>query len=179
MVDARVGSLPTMAEASTGSRSRAYLGLGSNLGDKRGMLDEAAARLGATPGVTVVARSGYYRTPPWGDTHQDWFLNAALALDTELPPHGLLSVCLGIERALGRVRERKWGPRSIDIDLLTYEGATIRDPDLVLPHPHLLERAFVLAPLAEIAPDLAVFGVPIADALAQLDRTGIERLPEG
>ena len=158
------------------SGSRSYLGLGSNLGDKRAMIDAAVERLDAMPGIRVEARSGYYRTPPWGDTEQDWFLNAAVAVETRLAPHDLLAACLGVERALGRVREKKWGPRIIDIDLLVYEGVTLRDEVLALPHPYLLERAFVLAPLVEIAPDLAVGGARIAEALAGLDRSGIERL---
>ena len=154
--------------------SRAYLGLGSNLGDKRGMLIQALERLDAMPGLRVVARSGFYRTPPWGDTNQDWFLNAAVAVETTLAPHDLLAACLAVERALGRVRERKWGPRTIDIDVLVYEGRTVQEPDLVLPHPHLMERAFVLKPLIEIAPDLEIGGVAIAQALAGLDQAGIE-----
>jgi 2-amino-4-hydroxy-6-hydroxymethyldihydropteridine diphosphokinase len=158
--------------------ARAYLGLGSNLGDKRAMLLRALDGLAATPGLRVVARSGFYRTPPWGDTNQDWFLNAAASVETDLAPHALLAAALAVERALGRVRERKWGPRTIDIDVLLFEGQTVHDPDLVLPHPHLMERAFVLKPLVEIAPDLEVGGVGIAEALLRLDASGIERLAE-
>ena len=152
----------------------AYLGLGSNLGDKRAMLTEALARLDATPGIRVTARSRFYRTPPWGDTNQDWFLNAAAALDTTLLPADLLAACLSVERQLGRVRGRKWGPRSIDIDVLAYGQEAVDDPDLVLPHPFVLQRAFVLKPLADIAPDLAIGGTSVRDALARLDQTGIE-----
>jgi 2-amino-4-hydroxy-6-hydroxymethyldihydropteridine diphosphokinase len=154
--------------------AEAYLGLGSNLGDKRAMLTGALARLDATPGIRVTARSRFYRTPPWGDTNQDWFLNAAAALDTTLSPADLLAACLQVERQLGRVRERKWGPRSIDIDVLAYGQEAVDDPDLVLPHPFVLQRAFVLKPLADIAPDLAIGGTSVRDALAQLDQTGIE-----
>jgi 2-amino-4-hydroxy-6-hydroxymethyldihydropteridine diphosphokinase len=154
--------------------AEAYLGLGSNLGDKRAMLTEALARLDATPGIRVTARSRFYRTPPWGDTNQDWFLNAAAALDTTLSPADLLAACLAVERQLGRVRERKWGPRSIDIDVLAYGQEAVDDPDLVLPHPFVLERAFVLKPLADIAPDLVIGGTSVRDALARLDQTGIE-----
>lgn len=154
--------------------AEAYLGLGSNLGDKRAMLTGALARLDATPGIRVTARSRFYRTPPWGDTNQDWFLNAAAALDTTLPPADLLAACLQVERQLGRVRERKWGPRSIDIDVLAYGQETVADSDLVLPHPFVLERAFVLKPLADIAPDLVIGGTSVRDALARLDQTGIE-----
>jgi 2-amino-4-hydroxy-6-hydroxymethyldihydropteridine diphosphokinase len=154
--------------------TRAYLGLGSNVGDKAAMLAEAVRRLDATPGIRVVARSRDYRTPPWGDTDQDWFLNAAIAVDTELTPHALLEAGLAIETALGRVRERRWGPRLIDIDVLYYAGAEVSDERLVLPHRFLRERAFVLAPLEEIAPDLVIGGERVSEALAKLDRTGIE-----
>lgn len=158
---------------------KAYVGLGSNLGDKRMMLEEATARLGATPGIAIRRRSALYRTPPWGDTDQDSFLNGAIAVETALPPHALLDACLAVERSLGRVRGRKWGPRSIDLDLLHVDGVAIADARLVLPHPYLLERAFVLVPLVEIAPDLVIEGVVIGQALARLDQTGIERVPDG
>lgn len=154
----------------------AYLGLGSNIGDKAGTIAEAIRRLAATPGIRLVARSGDYRTPPWGDTDQDWFLNAAVAIETTLSPHELLEAGLSIETALGRVRERRWGPRVIDIDVLSYAGATISDERLVLPHRYVRERAFVLVPLAEIAPDLAIGPETVAEALAKLDTTGIERI---
>ena len=153
----------------------AYLGLGSNGGDKARMIAEAVARLGRTPGIRITCRSANYRTPPWGDTDQDWFLNAAAGIDTELMPHALLEACLSVETALGRVRERRWGPRSIDIDVLSYAGAEVSDERLVLPHRFVRERAFVLVPLAEIAPDLVIGGETVRDALAKLDRTGIER----
>ncbi|KMO41637.1 2-amino-4-hydroxy-6-hydroxymethyldihydropteridine pyrophosphokinase [Methylobacterium tarhaniae] len=138
------------------------------------MLDAAVAALSATPGITVTARSRNYRTPPWGDTDQDWFLNAALGLETTLSPHALLEACLSAEARLGRVRERRWGPRVIDIDVLHYAGAAISDERLVLPHRFLRERAFVLVPLAEIAPDLVIGGETVGQALARLDRSGIE-----
>jgi 2-amino-4-hydroxy-6-hydroxymethyldihydropteridine diphosphokinase len=158
--------------------SRAYLGLGSNLGNKRSMILEALERLDAAPEIRVTARSGFYRTPPWGDTNQDWFLNAAAAVETTLSPHALLRTCLAVEQQLGRVRERKWGPRLIDIDVLAYEGAEVSDDSLVLPHRFVLERAFVLRPLAEIAPDLVIGEVRVADALTRLDQAGIERVPD-
>jgi 2-amino-4-hydroxy-6-hydroxymethyldihydropteridine diphosphokinase len=154
--------------------AEAYLGLGSNLGDKAAMLDAAVAALAATPGIAVTARSRNYRTLPWGDTDQDWFLNAALGIEATLSPHALLEACLAAEARLGRVRERRWGPRVIDIDVLHYAGATVSDERLVLPHRFLRERAFVLVPLAEIAPDLLIGGETVEQALARLDRSGIE-----
>ncbi len=155
--------------------SAAYLGLGSNIGDKTAMIASAVDRLGARPGITVTARSSDYRTPPWGDTDQDWFLNAALGIETTLDPHALLETCLAIEASLGRVRERRWGPRLIDIDVLYFEGAQVNDDRLILPHRFVRERAFVLMPLAEIAPDLVIGGETVTQALAKLDRSGIER----
>lgn len=153
--------------------TRAYLGLGSNLGDKAGRLAAAVEGLAATPGIRVTARSSDYRTPPWGDTDQDWFLNAALGIETGLSPHDLLDACLAVETALGRVRERPWGPRVIDIDVLSYGDAEVSDARLVLPHRYVRERAFVLVPLAEIAPGLVVGGETVVAALAKLDRSGI------
>ncbi len=155
--------------------SAAYLGLGSNIGDKTAMIASAVDRLGASPGITVTARSSDYRTPPWGETDQDWFLNAALGIETTLDPHALLETCLTIEASLGRVRERRWGPRRIDIDVLSFEGAQVNDDRLILPHRFVRERAFVLVPLAEIAPDLVIGGETVTQALAKLDRSGIER----
>lgn len=154
---------------------RAYLGIGSNIGDMASMLDGAVAGLAATPGISVLARSCDYRTPPWGKTDQPWFLNGALAVETDLNPHALLDACLSVEHALGRIRAERWGPRVIDIDVLSYDGAAVSDERLVLPHRHVRERAFVLVPLAEIAPDLLIGGERVIDALAKLDRTGITR----
>ena len=154
---------------------KAWLGIGSNIGDMAAMLDRAVAALTAVPGIRVLARSPDYRTPPWGKTDQPWFLNGAVAIDTDLTPHALLDACQGIERDLGRIREERWGPRIIDIDVLAYEGAAVDDERLVLPHRYVRERAFVLVPLAEIAPDLTIGGEKVSDALAKLDRTGIER----
>ncbi|WP_375466222.1 2-amino-4-hydroxy-6-hydroxymethyldihydropteridine diphosphokinase [uncultured Methylobacterium sp.] len=154
--------------------TRAYLGLGSNIGDKTARLAAAVEGLAATPGIRVTARSSDYRTPPWGDTDQDWFLNAALGVETSLTPHDLLDACLTVERRLGRVRERRWGPRVIDIDVLSYADAEVSDARLVLPHRYVRERAFVLVPLAEIAPDLVIGGETVLQALDRLDRSGIE-----
>jgi 2-amino-4-hydroxy-6-hydroxymethyldihydropteridine diphosphokinase len=127
--------------------------------------------------VRLIARSSDYRTPPWGVTDQPAFLNAVIAVATELSPHELLTRALDCERALGRDRahERRWGPRPIDIDLLAYDDVELHDADLTLPHPHLFERAFVLVPLAEIASDRVIAGTQVRDALARIDMNGIER----
>jgi 2-amino-4-hydroxy-6-hydroxymethyldihydropteridine diphosphokinase len=129
----------------------AYLGLGSNLGDKRAYLRQALDRLRAS--CTVKEVSSLYVTEPVGYKEQDWFLNAAVHIDCEQPPTDLLSLLLAIERDLGRVRSAKNAPRTIDIDLLFYGDLIVESEDLAVPHPRLHERRFVLAPLAEIAPD--------------------------
>lgn len=149
--------------------ARAALGLGSNLGDKRANIARAVAALD-TGGARILARSADYRTEPWGPVAQDWFVNACVLTDTSLTPRELLSLCLRTERELGRIRDIKWGPRIIDIDILTYDDLEVSEPDLILPHPYMLERRFVLEPLAEIAPDLMVRGQPIAKALDALER---------
>jgi 2-amino-4-hydroxy-6-hydroxymethyldihydropteridine diphosphokinase len=154
----------------------AAIGLGGNVGDKRANLDRAIERLAAVPGVRVVARSGYYRTEPWGITEQDWFLNACVVVETTLSASDLLAACLAVETSLGRRRAERWGPRIIDLDILTFGDRTIDKPGLEVPHPRLMERAFVLAPLAELRPDLRVAGVRVADALATVGAGGVERL---
>lgn len=159
-------------------KALAYLSLGSNLGDKRAAIAEALQRLGETPDIALIARSADYRTPPWGDTDQDWFVNACVAVETTLAPRALLSICLAVEEVMGRARTRKWGPRRIDIDVIDYAGRPFEDTSLTLPHPFALERPFVLAPLAEIAPDLSLGGIPVREALERLDTSGIEALSD-
>lgn len=156
--------------------AEAGVGLGSNIGDKKANLDRAVEALASSPGIAVVARSGYWRTEPWGFTDQDWFVNACVLVETELPPRALLERCLAIETALGRRREIRWGPRIIDLDVLYVDGLAVEEPGLSLPHPHMLERAFVLEPLAELRPDLSVRGTTVADALAALADEGVSRL---
>jgi len=157
----------------------ALLGLGGNVGEVRATLNAAVALFADGADVTLIARSSDYRTPPWGVTDQPPFINCAIAVETSLPPRALLDRALRVERALGRDRSRevRWGPRPIDIDLLAYDDLSLNEPDLVLPHPRLFERAFVLVPLVEIAPDRLIAGQRVRDALAQLDTAGIERLP--
>jgi 2-amino-4-hydroxy-6-hydroxymethyldihydropteridine diphosphokinase len=155
------------------------LALGGNLGDVRATFERAIAALCADGAVRLVARSSDYRTPPWGVTDQPAFTNAAIIVRTLLKPHELLERAQTIERTLGRDRkgEQRWGPRPIDIDILAYDDVVLRQPDLTLPHPHLFERAFVLLPLAEIAPDRVIAGRRVRDALASLDASAIARLP--
>ena len=157
----------------------ALLALGGNVGDVRTTFDGALAMLCDGEAARLVARSSDYATPPWGVDDQPPFVNCCARVATNLAPHDLLARAQSVERAFGRDRgnERRWGPRTIDIDLLAYGDVAINDPELTLPHPRLFERAFVLVPLNEIAPDHVIGGVRVRDALAALDATGIERLP--
>jgi 2-amino-4-hydroxy-6-hydroxymethyldihydropteridine diphosphokinase len=128
------------------------LGLGSNLGDRLANLQAAVNLLAEAPGVRVVRSSRVYETAPVGPAQPD-YLNAVLEVATDLEPHGLLAICVEVERELHRVREERWGPRTIDVDILTFDDRTIDDADLVVPHPRMHERAFVLVPLMELVPD--------------------------
>lgn len=159
--------------------AEALLGLGGNVGDVRATLDRAVATFADGDQVKLLARSSDYRTPPWGVTDQPPFINCAIAVETTLAPRALLSHAHDVERGLGRDRaqERRWGPRTIDIDLLSYDDVAIDEPDLTLPHLRLFERAFVLLPLAEIVPDRIIAGRRVADAAAAIDAAGIEKLP--
>lgn len=143
-----------------------YLSLGANLGARAQTLREALRRLAQLPGTQLVRASAFHETAPWGKTDQPPFLNGAACLSTRLAPEALLAACQEIERALGRVRHEHWGARTLDIDLVygVCGAAEVRvaTPRLTLPHPYLLERAFVLVPLAEIAPELVLAGRPIA-----------------
>jgi 2-amino-4-hydroxy-6-hydroxymethyldihydropteridine diphosphokinase len=154
------------------------VGLGGNVGDVRSTLAAAIALLCDGRDVRLIARSCDYRTPPWGLTDQAAFINACILVETSLDPRALLARALRVESALGRDRtqERRWGPRTLDIDLLAYDDEVIDEPGLTLPHPRLFERAFVLLPLAEIAPERIIAGVRVREALARLDVGGIERL---
>ncbi len=153
--------------------TRAHLALGGNIGDVAGAFIGALQALKAADGVTIAALSRVYRTPPWGVTAQPDFLNMALAIDTSLSPRALLELCLAIERAGGRVRDMRWGPRNLDIDIITYDDVLIDEPDLTIPHPRAQERAFVLAPLADVARDLQLGGMGLNALLAQLDASGV------
>lgn len=134
--------------------SIAYIGLGSNMGDKTANLKKAIEELGKVPGNKVLAVSSFYETEPVGNIEQDWFINAAAKLETGLTPRELLDILLKIEKELGRVRDARWGPRVIDLDILLYDDLVMDEEGLVIPHPYLHERRFVLVPLAEIAPRL-------------------------
>jgi 2-amino-4-hydroxy-6-hydroxymethyldihydropteridine diphosphokinase len=159
--------------------AEALIALGGNVGDARATLDRAVMLFCDGAAVRLIARSSEYRTPPWGVEDQPPFVNLCLVVETALAPRALLERAHAVERQLGRdrAREQRWGPRTVDIDLIAYDDVVLDDPDLVLPHPRLFERAFVLVPLCEIAPDRVIAGRRFADALADLDASGIERLP--
>jgi 2-amino-4-hydroxy-6-hydroxymethyldihydropteridine diphosphokinase len=159
--------------------AEALIAMGGNLGAVRTTLDRAVAALCDGSVVRLLARSSDYRTPPWGVTDQPAFVNLCLVVATDLGPRALLDRARCIETAFGRNRagEQRWGPRTLDIDIIAYDELAIDEGGLTLPHPRALERAFVLLPLAEIAPDRKIGGVRVADTLARLDRAGIERLP--
>jgi 2-amino-4-hydroxy-6-hydroxymethyldihydropteridine diphosphokinase len=159
--------------------AQALLAFGGNVGDVRETFERALAMLCDGTEVRLKARSSDYATPPWGVEDQPPFVNRCLAVETALSPQALLGRVQTVEHSLGRRRaqERRWGPRPIDIDILAYDDVTVAGADLTLPHPRLFERAFVLVPLAEIAPDRVIAGRRVRDALVGLDTAGISRLP--
>jgi 2-amino-4-hydroxy-6-hydroxymethyldihydropteridine diphosphokinase len=173
----RTSSLPgsdeTAERGPPAGPALAYIGLGSNLGDREATLREAIARLGAQEGIEVVAVSSFRETDPVGKLDQPRFVNAAAALDTSLRPRELLQQFLEVERSLGRDRtkEQRWGPRTIDLDLLLYGDEEIDEPGLAVPHPRLAERAFVLEPLLELDPGLRL---PDGRRLRDLHPPGLE-----
>jgi 2-amino-4-hydroxy-6-hydroxymethyldihydropteridine diphosphokinase len=158
----------------------ALIALGGNVGDVRATFETAIANICGMAQATLIARSSDYSTPPWGDEGQARFVNACIEIDTSLDPHALLFVLQKIERKFGRERDktRRWGPRTLDLDLLAYDDVSLHEPELTLPHPRLFERAFVLVPLAEISPDRLIGGRAVGAALAGLSTKGIERLTD-
>jgi 2-amino-4-hydroxy-6-hydroxymethyldihydropteridine diphosphokinase len=144
--------------------TRAYVGMGSNLGDRVAELRAALDALDANPGIRVAAVSSVYESEPWGVTDQPAFANAVAAVDVDLTPQDLLAVCKRLEAEAGRVEGVPNGPRPLDLDLLLYGDLTLDEPDLTIPHPRMLERDFVVTPLLEIAPEA---DLPNADHIAR------------
>ena len=152
---------------------RVLIGLGGNIGDPLAAMQSALGKFDRDEDCRVTAVSSVWQTPPWGVTDQPDFLNACAAITTRLQPRAFLDLCLAIEHDLKRVRNLRWGPRSIDIDILFFGDCAIQDPGLTVPHPRICERAFVLVPLAEIAPQTVLDGVPIAAHAATANQTGM------
>jgi len=158
---------------------RVGFGLGSNMGDKPGNIAQALKLIEERHVARLLAVSRIYRTPPWGVLDQGDFANACAIGQTSLSPYELLAEVKRIEADMGRAPTRRWGPRLIDVDILFLGDHTLDDPELTLPHKELFGRGFVLAPLAEIAPDLVLDGVPVAQALATVDLVGVRPWDEG
>jgi 2-amino-4-hydroxy-6-hydroxymethyldihydropteridine diphosphokinase len=158
--------------------SEALLSLGSNIGDRRHNIAEAVKRIDQITGVTVIVGSPLYKTRPVGPVAQDDFINGALRISTSMDAEALMDECLAIEAAMGRDRSSsvRWGPRIIDIDLILFDQLACNSEKLILPHPRFRERAFVLVPLADIAPDWVVDGQNLRDLADRIDRQGVERL---
>jgi 2-amino-4-hydroxy-6-hydroxymethyldihydropteridine diphosphokinase len=155
----------------------ALIALGGNVGDVRATFRQAILDICDLAQACVRARSADYMTPPWGDTEQPHFINACIEIETVLDPHALLRVLHAVETRHGRdrARETRWGPRPLDLDLIAYDDLSLAEPGLTLPHPRLFERAFVLVPLAEIAPDRIIAGQRVRAALTGLSAEGIGR----
>jgi 2-amino-4-hydroxy-6-hydroxymethyldihydropteridine diphosphokinase len=158
----------------------ALIALGGNVGDVRARFNTATDTICREAPATLTARSADYETAPWGGVAQPSFINACIAIETERDPRMLLATLHAIERMFGRdrARETRWGPRTLDLDLITYDDIAIDTPELILPHPRLFERAFVLVPLADIAPDRVIAGCSVREALSRVSRDGIARLPD-
>ncbi len=153
----------------------AFIALGANLGDPVAQLREAAQRLRATAGLHSVQLSPIYFSAPVGVVDQPRFANAAVRLETSLDAHELLAVCHSVELAMGRVRTVRWGPRTIDLDLIFFGTLRVADEALTLPHPRWSERAFVVQPIYDLAHDLIIDGVALSETLARLDRSDLQR----
>ncbi|MGI9365052.1 MAG: 2-amino-4-hydroxy-6-hydroxymethyldihydropteridine diphosphokinase [Rhizobiaceae bacterium] len=153
---------------------RAWLGLGGNIGDVQNALVAALQGLQQDSQVEIVMVSSMYKTPPWGLEDQPWFLNCCVELETNLTPHGLLDLCKKVEQDGKRERTIRWGPRTIDIDIIAFDGFESSDPQLEIPHPRATERAFVMVPLAEIAPELVLKNCTVRDWADDLDGEEIE-----
>ncbi len=153
----------------------AYLALGSNLADRRQLLADALAALARHPQNRLTGVSPVYETKAVGLTDQPDFLNLVVRLETDLSPLALLDLCLAIEQQLGRIRHERWGPRTVDLDVLLHGDTTLNDARLTLPHPRMKERAFVLAPLADLAPDFLFDGDAVRTHLTRIGSDGVHR----
>jgi 2-amino-4-hydroxy-6-hydroxymethyldihydropteridine diphosphokinase len=160
--------------------ANAIIALGGNVDDVRAAFRKAISHICGMTQAALLTRSSDYATPPWGEENQPPFINACIEIETSLDPHALLFTLHKVEQKFGRDRskEQRWGPRTLDLDLIAYDDIKLDKPELTLPHPRLFERAFVLVPLAEIAPDRVIAGRRVKDALAKVSTDGITRLPD-
>lgn len=158
---------------------RAALGFGSNLGDRRNHIAQAAATVAASPGVTLVATSPLFGTAPMGGPEQPDYVNAVAVIDTTLSARELLELAQRCERDAGRTRGVRWGPRTLDVDVLAFDAVVSDDPELTLPHPRATERAFVMVPWAAVDPSFVVSGRSVAYWAEQLGHAGVTPLSEG
>ena len=154
---------------------KAYIGIGTNIGDRMENIRNAVKSLGLLPGTQVTKVSSIYETEPWGYTDQNDFLNACVEVQTNLSPRALLGACLGIEAAFGRERPFKNAPRTLDMDLLLYEGVTMDEPELILPHPGMHERAFVLMPLNDVLESLQLNDINLKESYENCDKSGVNK----
>lgn len=156
--------------------SSAYLGIGSNIGNTRKNIEKSIELLKSNPQIIISAISSFYETAPIGYTDQDWFLNIVIEIDTRLNPYELLDYCNHIEKELKRERIIHWGPRTIDVDILLYEGFSSNDEKLIVPHPRMCERAFVMIPLYEIAKELTIHNKKIKDIVENLKDEEVRKI---
>ncbi len=154
--------------------AKAYLGLGSNIGDKIDYIRKAIALLKKSPSIQNLRSSPLYKTEPIGNVDQDWFVNAVIQIETDLTPMELLKRCQSIEVRLGRKRMEKWGPRSIDIDILLYDDLEIKSDEIEIPHPRMKERAFALKPLQDLEPCIEINGTEIKELLRRVESQHVE-----
>ncbi len=155
---------------------KALIGIGTNIGDKLRNIDDAVNSLGLVPGIDVIRVSSVYDTAPWGYTEQDNFYNIVCEVETSLTPNALLGVCLGVEAAMGRIREFKNGPRIIDLDVLVCENIIIGTEELTVPHPRIGERDFVLIPMQELFSDSVVYGFDYAEEYKKISQNSSAKI---
>ncbi len=156
--------------------SKAYLGIGGNIGDRKANIQKALELLKQHDKINILKVSSIYETEPVGYAEQDWFYNIAAEIDTTLDPYELLEHCNKVEKELKRERLIRWGPRTIDIDILLYEDVKLDESKLTIPHPRMAERAFVMIPLSEIAPDIKIESRSISDIINNLKGEKIRRV---
>lgn len=152
-----------------------YIGIGTNIGDRVGNIENALSAINKLPNTKVTGVSAIYETEPWGYTQQDNFYNICAKIETDFTPNGMLGACLGIEAAFGRERPFKNAPRVIDIDILLYNDLYLETDELTVPHPRMMERAFVLVPLKDILPSMAIGDYNFNSAYEKCDKTGVYR----